>query len=215
MLKRKHWTGAGLAFVAVALVGCGTSTNSSVAVANQSTQASLSNLVAASSNTVKTNEAPVTPEKNPTGDIPDTQDFVQYGSPTGGYHLDVPEGWSRTTAAGDVSFVDKLDGVKVNVTNGKMKTASQLRNDPILSHLGRAVRIKGVKDVQLSAGPAVLVDYTSNSDLNPVTGKQIRLEDNAYFLFKNGKVATLTLWAPLGADNVDQWNKMANSFGRK
>ena len=30
--------------------------------------------------------------------------------------------------------------------------------------------------------------------------------------YKNGKLAVLTLWAPLGADNVDQWQRMSQSF---
>jgi hypothetical protein len=45
-----------------------------------------------------------------------------------------------------------------------------------------------------------------------VTNKRVRLENIAYIFYKNGKEATLTVWAPQGADNVDQWNRMANSF---
>jgi len=66
--------------------------------------------------------------------------------------------------------------------------------------------------VQLHGKPAVLMVYTSNSDPDPVTGKQVRLENNAYLFFKNGKLATLRLWAPLGADNVDQWKLISRSF---
>jgi hypothetical protein len=72
--------------------------------------------------------------------------------------------------------------------------------------------VNNVQDVQLPAGPAVLVDYASNSDPDPVTGKQVRLENNAYYFYQNGKLATLVLWAPQGADNVDQWQQMAQSF---
>jgi hypothetical protein len=56
------------------------------------------------------------------------------------------------------------------------------------------------------------VGYASNSDPDPVSSKQIRQENNTYLFFKNGKLATLTLWAPQGADNVDQWQQMAQSF---
>jgi hypothetical protein len=69
-----------------------------------------------------------------------------------------------------------------------------------------------VQSVQLPIGPAVLITYTSNSDPNSVTGKQVRLENNRYLFFKNGKLATLTLSAPAGADNVDQWARIAHSF---
>jgi hypothetical protein len=81
-----------------------------------------------------------------------------------------------------------------------------------LQRSGRAVQVNSVQAVQLPAGAAVQVDYASNSDPDPVTGKQVRLENNAYLFYNNGKLATLTLWAPQGADNVDQWQQMAQSF---
>jgi len=45
-----------------------------------------------------------------------------------------------------------------------------------------------------------------------VTNKQVRLENNRYLFFHNGQLATLTLSAPVGADNVDQWARIAGSF---
>lgn len=77
---------------------------------------------------------------------------------------------------------------------------------------GHAVEIKLVKDVKLKSGPAVLISYTSNSDPNPVTNKQIRIEHDRYLMFKNGTLVSLDLSAPFGADNVDQWRLMSNSF---
>jgi hypothetical protein len=127
----------------------------------------------------------------------------------------VPEGWARTDTGADVRFVSKLDGVQVSITTASAApTAASAQAGQVADLLrsGRAVQVTMVQDVQLRAGPAVLVAYTSNSDPDPVTGKQVRLENNAYLFYKNGKLATLTLWAPLGADNVDQWQQMAQSF---
>jgi hypothetical protein len=159
-------------------------------------------------------EQPLAPETSPAGDIPDNQVFVAYASPTGGYQLQVPEGWARTDQGSDVRFVSKLDGVQVAVTNASsVPTAATLQANPALVQgFGRAVQVIKVQDVQLPAGPAVLVDFASNSDPDPVTAKQVRLENNTYLIAKNGKLATLTLWAPQGADNVDQWQQMAQSF---
>lgn len=160
-------------------------------------------------------EQPVAPETNPAGDIPDNQVFVTFTAPTGGYSLQVPEGWARTDNGADVRFVSKLDGVQVAMTNASAAptTASaQAAQVPELQRSGRAVQVSKVQDVQLPAGPAVMVEYASNSDPDPVTNKQVRLENNAYLFYHNGKLATLTLWAPLGADNVDQWQQMAQSF---
>ena len=155
------------------------------------------------------------PETNPPGDIPDSQVFVQFASTAGGYALEVPEGWARTASDTDVRFTDKLDGVQITLANAATApTADSARANEVatLEKSGRAVQVTKVQDVRLPGGPAVLVEYTSDSEPDPVTGKQVRLENNAYLFFRNGKLATLTLWAPFGADNVDQWQQMARSF---
>jgi hypothetical protein len=160
-------------------------------------------------------EKPVAPEKNPPGDIPDSQVFVKYTSLRGGYELDVPEGWARRTRGGDVIFASKLDGLSVTITDeGKMPDAQSVRKNQVkqLEKTGRAVVIKSIKDIKFKSGPAVRVAYESNSEPNPVTNKQVRLENNIYVYYRNGKMAELRLWAPVGADNVDQWNRISHSF---
>ena len=160
-------------------------------------------------------ESAVASEVNPPGDIPDTQAFVKYASTGGGYSLDVPEGWARTETGPNVKFVDKLDGVAVDVATGATApTAASARSAQVkqIEASGRAVKITEVADVTLPSGKAVMIKYTSNSEPSAVTQKQVRLENEAYLYFSNGKLATLTLWAPQGADNVDQWNRMSKSL---
>lgn len=161
------------------------------------------------------NEKPVAPEKNPAGDIPDNQAFVKFISAPGGYEIEAPEGWARAVKDTDVSFISKLDGLQVNITNSSTPLSLEnVRNNQVaeLQKSGRAVQVKQVNDIQLSGGPAVLVVYESNSEPDGVTGKQVRLENYRYYSYKNGKLAALTLWAPLGADNVDQYKYISNSF---
>ncbi len=160
-------------------------------------------------------EKPVAPEINPIGDIPDSQVFVNYASSQGGYEIEVPEGWARTTMGMDVTFREKLDGLSVKVTNaaGPPDAESIRKNQAeLLKKTGRAVRIKRIQNIKLSNGPAVRMVYESNSEPDPVVNKQVRLENNSYFFYRNGKLAELRLWAPLGADNVDQWNRISSSF---
>lgn len=148
-------------------------------------------------------------------DIPDTQAFVKYTSSTGNYQLDVPEGWAQTASGTDVSFTSNLNTLQVTLTSAATQpTASSIRTAQAvtLQQTGRAVRDVKIQDIHLSSGAAVLMSYTSNSDPNPVTNKQVRLENNRYFFFHNGKLASLTLSAPVGADNVDQWARIAGSF---
>ena len=203
------------AVIVAACQGRTSSSQTSSQPATASSPTSTTSTTAAGEAAVTSTESAVAPEVNPPGDIPDTQAFVVYKSAPGGYSLDVPEGWSRTENGANVSFVDKLDGVKVTVTpasSAATSTTARSSEAKQIQQTGRAVQITSVQDVKLPSGPAVRIQYTSNSDPNPVTNKQLRLENEAYLYFKNGKLVTLTLWAPKGADNVDQWQRMSKSF---
>lgn len=159
-------------------------------------------------------EMPVQAEKNPPGDIPDTQVFIDYTSKDG-YVLKVPEGWARTDMPAGARFVDKLDGVVVTLSDtGVPPTVDSVRTDylPQLQKQERAVKIDTVKAVKLPAGNAIRIAYSSNSEPNQVTSKQVRLENQRFLYFRDAKLVALELYAPLGADNVDQWKLMSESF---
>jgi hypothetical protein len=154
-------------------------------------------------------------EKNPPGDIPDNQVFVSYHSNTGGYSLDVPEGWARKESGPNVSLVDKLNSISVDITTSASAptvdsvTASDL---PRLAGQVEAFEKVEVKALDLPAGKAVRIRYRANSAPDSVTGKKVRLEIDRYELSKDGKVAAISLSAPAGADNVDVWNQISSSF---
>jgi len=159
-------------------------------------------------------EQAVAPEINPPGDIPDSQVFVSYASPLG-FSLKVPEGWGRADRQDGARFADKYDSVDISVTPRAIPPtvqSSRTNEAVVLKKMGRAVEIVVVEGVKLPAGEAVLISYKSNSEPNAVTGKQLRLEHDRYLLYKAGQLATLDLAAPAGADNVDQWKLMAESF---
>jgi hypothetical protein len=159
-------------------------------------------------------EQPVAPEVNPPGDIPDSQVFVTYTSPAG-FSIKVPEGWARTERSDGAHFADKYGSVDIAVTPAaSAPTPEGVRSEEasVMEKSERAVRISAIGRISLPAGSAVLIVYTSNSEPNAVTDKQIRLENNRYLFYRAGKEVTLTLSAPAGADNVDQWQLMARSF---
>src|SRR5262249_19578330 len=115
----------------------------------------------------------------------------------------------------DVRFADKLDGLSVTLTwASAAPSAASARNHEIAAFVqaGRAVTLGDVRDVKLPGGAAMLFTSSANSDPDPVTGTQLRLEQNTYLFYHAGTLAMLTLWAPLGADNVDQWQRIAESF---
>lgn len=231
-MKRPRGIGISVAALIVGtflLAGCGGSSatvppsttqpvataQSAVSSASDATQSSAASAVAATQAPHASVETPIAPENNPPGDIPDTQAFVAFTSAAGGYKLDVPEGWARAANGMNATFTDKFNGVAVDVTNASAApTVENVRSSvvPMLEQSGRAVQVQKVEQVSLPGGQAVRLTYTANSDPNAVTGKQIRLENDRYIFFKKGKEAMLTLSAPQGSDNVDQWQRMAKSF---
>ncbi|MFJ6326933.1 MULTISPECIES: hypothetical protein [unclassified Rhizobium] len=159
-------------------------------------------------------EKAVAPEKNPPGDIPDTQVFVSYDAKSG-YSLKVPEGWARSDLGNGTSFVDKLDGVVITEqSENAAPTIDTVKTKflPDLEKRSRALKLGKVEQVKLPAGEAIRIVFTSNSEPNAVTNKQVRLENEIYIYHRGGKTVSLQLYAPFGADNVDQWNLMSRSF---
>jgi hypothetical protein len=158
-------------------------------------------------------EVPVKPEVSPPGDIPDSQVFITYKSPSG-FSIKVPEGWARKDGGDATTFADKYDLVSVitssitaplDITYAKGSLAPALEK-------GHAVKIDKVSEVTLKGGKAIRISYSENSEPNSVTNKQIRMESERYYFSKNGTLVTVYLSAPLGADNVDQWQLMSSSF---
>ena len=158
-------------------------------------------------------EVPLIPEVSPPGDIPDSQVFITYKSPAG-FSIKVPEGWARKDNGATTTFANKYDLVAVitsdlatplDLAYAKQTLAPEIEK-------GRAVKIDKITDAVLKGGKAVKIAYSENSEPNSVTNKQIRMESERYFFTKNGKLVAVYLSAPLGADNVDQWQLMSSSF---
>jgi hypothetical protein len=143
-------------------------------------------------------------EPNAAGDIPDTQAFVRYTAREG-YSVLIPEGWSRLVNGPATTFTSHYDGVRI-VVGPRTSAAAVLR--------ALAGHPSGVKSAAVSVAGrrATRLTFTSNSGLDPVTGKTAHLDDEVYVFDKGPRQAVLHLWAPHGADNADQWRKIAQSF---
>ncbi|MDX6583285.1 MAG: hypothetical protein QOI10_2469 [Solirubrobacterales bacterium] len=163
-----------------------------------------------SSTTVNPNAA----EVSPAGDIPDNQVFVAYSPPGAGYQVKVPEGWSRSSQGGAVTFTDKLNTIQLDSsTAGSAPTVADGQAE--LKQLAGTVpgfKPGNVSTVKRSAGTALLITYTGNGAPDPVTGKVVQDAFERYEFFHNGRLATLTLSGPVGADNVDPWMIVTDSL---
>jgi hypothetical protein len=192
--------------VGLAAAGCGGGSSSSSGASSTSGSAS-------PSGTKSVN--PSAPEQNPAGDIPDNQAYVAYRPPGSTYAVKVPEGWSRTTSGGAVSFTDKLNTVRLEQTSAQAAPTVAGVKRTILPKLARTqagYRAGSVTVVRRTAGPAVRITYFARSKPDPVTGKARVDAVERYLFFRHGQEAVVTLSGPKGADNVDPWRIITDSL---
>ncbi len=159
-------------------------------------------------------ETPIAAEVSPPGDIPDNQAFVSFSSPAG-FTIKVPEGWARKESGTTISFSDKYNHVTLQQGDAARPVDEAFAKASLVPDLqknGRAVSDVKIKTATFKWGSVVVLTYDSNSEPNAVTNKQLREENETLYFAKSGKQVAITLSAPKGADNVDQWLFMANSF---
>ncbi len=158
---------------------------------------------------------PNAPEVNPAGDIPDNQAFVEYTPPDAGYSVKVPEGWARTDEAGVITFTDKLNSIRMEsaaVPTAPTVESAGATEVPEIKAASKNYEPGTVDMVTRSAGDAVAISYRADSPPDPVTGKVIHLDVERYEFYRNGTEVILTLSGPQGADNVDPWKIVTDSF---
>jgi hypothetical protein len=140
---------------------------------------------------------------------------VPFTSKAGGFTISTPEGWARTSTDSSVTFTDKLNTIVVSwQVAAQAPTVKSVQADevPALQTAERAFLLGSVSEATLPAGPAVLTTYQANSEPNNVTGKQYRLDVQRYSLFQGGTEVVIGLRSPVGADNVDPWRIVTESF---
>ncbi|MET7464642.1 hypothetical protein [Nonomuraea sp. NPDC005501] len=151
--------------------------------------------------------APQPTESNPPGDIPDDTVFVSYRHPRQPYQVKVPEGWARTDLPTGASFTDKLNSIRIET--------GPAASPPTEASIRRQVHsgdIRTVGTVTRKGGQAVRIVYRADSSPDPVTGKVVKDQVERYTFYRAGREAILTLSGPVGADNVDPWRTVSDSF---
>jgi len=140
---------------------------------------------------------------------------VPYPSAGGSFVVRVPQGWAQSAAGSAVVFTDKFNSVRIesaprsqapDVPSARAQEIPQLQSSVPGFQAGQ------VTMVQRSAGPAVLITYQANSAPNAVTGKSVTEAVERYEFWRGGQEVVLTLSAPQGADNVDPWRMVTDSF---
>jgi hypothetical protein len=158
--------------------------------------------------------APAGTETPPPGDIPDTTTYVAFRPGSGQFEVKVPEGWARTVAPAAVSFTDKLNVISIYTIKAAAPTVASARavEVPAIKLPLHGFALTGVSVVSRPAGTAVLIRYSADSRPDPVTGKVYQDTFERYEFYRHGTEAVVLLGGPAGADNVDPWRTVTNSF---
>lgn len=154
-------------------------------------------------------------ESNPPGDIPDNQVFVLYTPPEHLFTVSVPEGWARTTHAAATVFTDKSNSLRIEThtpTSAPTVDTARAVEVPSLRATTPGFHLGGISVVDRKAGQVVLITYTATSPPNPVTGKPGTDAVERYEFWRRNDEVILTLSGAVGADNVDPWRTITDSF---
>ncbi|MFJ4789953.1 hypothetical protein [Streptomyces sp. NPDC088794] len=178
---------------------------------------SSSGTASGSGSTASAGGNPAPTESNPPGDIPDNQVYVAY-RPTGGFTgftVKVPEGWARTDKGRTTVFTDKLNSVTITTATAvTAPTAASVTNTVVPQLQAQTIKFSSpkVSQVERRAGSVVLLTYQGDSATDPVTGKVVRDAFERYAFHRQGHEVDVTLSGPVGADNVDPWRAVSDSF---
>lgn len=152
-------------------------------------------------------------EQASAGDIPDNQVFLTFGNTKSGYSIKYPEGWAQQGDGDHVTFRDKDNVVRIDVTSGgTVSTASVAADLERLKQQQPSLTFQTPTEVMLHDTRAVKVVYTTAGAANAVTGKRAKLIIDRYVVPGASKHAVIDLGTPEGVDNVDAYRLMSESF---
>lgn len=156
---------------------------------------------------------PAPTESNPSGDIPDSTQYVPYRAH--GYEVKVPEGWARSDLPTGAGFTDKLNTIRIEAgpaSSAPTEASARTRELPKIQASARNFKLRKIETIQRHGGTAVRIIYETDSAPDQVTGKVVRDSVERYEFFKAGQEAVLTLTGPVSADNVDPWLTVSDGF---
>ncbi len=206
------------ASISIVIAGCGSTSSSSTSAGASSSATSTAASPGTSSSTTTSSSSGVNPNQRetlPPGDIPDTIAYVPYSVPGKGLTVSTPEGWSRSSAHGAITFTDKLNKILLFTVpaHGTVTAASAKRTElPKIASSVKTFKLQSISTVSRPAGPAVRITYLGDSEPNPVTGKVGTLAFERYDFVHKGREVVLLLSSPKGSDNVDPWRKVTSSL---
>ena len=148
-----------------------------------------------------------------TGDIPDNAVFRTYHGTNPTFSIDYVEGWQVTQQTDGVTARDKDSSEAVVIVASQTDVEKYVTATDLPALQGQT-GFQLVKQDKVAAGGSnyVHLAYHVTSPPDPVTGKQVPLTVDRYYVPGPGSLATVTLATPDGVDNIDAFRIMIASF---
>ena len=148
-----------------------------------------------------------------TGDIPDNAVFLTYHAANPAFSIQYVEGWQVTPQPDGVVIRDKDSSETVLIVGAQTDVARYVASTD-LPALNTQPGFSLVKQDTVAVGGSKYVHlaYIVTSPPDAVTGKQLPLTVDRYYVPGSGGPAIVILATPSGVDNVDAFRQMIESF---
>jgi hypothetical protein len=148
-----------------------------------------------------------------TGDIPDNAVFLKFHGATPAFSIQYVEGWQVTPQPDGVVIRDKDSSETVVIVASQADIRAYVASTDLPALQAQAGFSLVKQDtVAVGASKYVHLAYHVTSPPDPVTGKQLPLIVDRYYVPGSGGLAIVILATPSGVDNVDAFRQMVESF---
>ena len=197
--------------MAVVLAACGSAGQSATPAASSS--AASASAASSSAASPSGSQAPEASGGTTSGDIPDNAVFLTYHGTNPTFSIQYVEGWQVTKQADGVGVRDK-DSSETVVIVASQADVEKYVSSTDLPALQRQAGFQLIKQDKVAAGGSnyVHLAYHVTSPPDPVTGKQVPLTVDRYYVPGPSGLAIVSLSSPDGVDNVDAFHTMIASF---
>jgi hypothetical protein len=130
--------------------------------------------------------------------------------------VQIPAAWQCVGHGAQIGFVAPHRGVRLRISAAiRPPAVHEVLTGPLadLIRAGSApTTVHSVREVALAEGPVVRVQYETGLKSSRADEKKVPLAHEAYLFYKGGRVVTLTLWAPVGLDDISLRRRIVESF---
>jgi hypothetical protein len=148
-----------------------------------------------------------------TGDIPDNAVFLDYRSASPVFSIQYVEGWQVTPKPDGIVIRDKDSSETVVIVAPQTDVSGYVASIDLPALQAQAGFSLVKQDtVAVGATQYVHLAYKVTSPPDAVTGKQLPLAVDRYYVPGSGGLAIVILATPSGVDNVDAFRQMIESF---